>query len=135
MNNPWSDWIPGVLSKKQLRKLCTDNYILDAKDDDLFFDHSSFDLTLSRDAFWLKKGAVKPQDSYITFISREKDLLEPLPLNNGQFFLEARKTYVFKIEQRLNTKLKESPIFGQATAKSTVGRLDVLFQEHKVACV
>jgi dCTP deaminase len=81
---------------------------------------------LSNEGYRLTKGAIKPQDSFLAFLNRERDLVEPLPLKDGRFFLEAKKTYVFKLEQRLNTDLTDRPIYGQATAKSSVGRLDVL---------
>jgi dCTP deaminase len=126
MSNPWSDWIPGVLSKRQLRELCKTSYIIGAKEGDSFFDQSSIDLTLSGEGYLLTKGAIKPQGSFLAFVNREKDLLEKLEFKDGQFLLEAKKTYVFKLEQQLNTELKTSPIYGQATAKSSIGRLDVL---------
>jgi hypothetical protein len=47
VSKPWSDWIPGVLSKRQLRDLCSTNNIIGAKESDVFFDHSSIDLTLT----------------------------------------------------------------------------------------
>jgi dCTP deaminase len=126
MSNPWSDWIPGVLSKRQLRELCGTSYIIGAKDNGKSFDHSSMDLTLSDEAYLLTKGAIKPQDSYLAFVNREKDLISAQEQKDGRFLLERKKTYVFKLQQRLNTDLKTSPIYGQATAKSSIGRLDVL---------
>src|SRR5262249_28030404 len=41
------------------------------------------------------------------------------------FLLPARSTFVFKLRERL-TRLVDSSIYGQATAKSSVGRVDVL---------
>jgi dCTP deaminase len=41
--------------------------------------------------------------------------------------LEPKHTYVFRLEQRLGPKLLTSKaIYGQATARSSVGRVDVL---------
>jgi dCTP deaminase len=49
------------------------------------------------------------------------------PAQDGTFSLKARETYVFKLNDRLNTKaLAKNEIHGQATAKSSIGRVDVL---------
>ncbi|MGD0942382.1 MAG: 2'-deoxycytidine 5'-triphosphate deaminase, partial [Terracidiphilus sp.] len=40
--------------------------------------------------------------------------------------LECQKTYVFKLAERLHPKFEKIGIHGQATAKSSIGRVDVL---------
>src|SRR5712691_11388638 len=92
-------------------------------------DHSSMDLTLSDEAFRMTAGSVKPSEgpSYDWFISKKMKLAEPHPVSgDGTFRLEARTTYVFKLREKLESGLRGSGIHGQATAKSSVGRVDVL---------
>jgi dCTP deaminase len=50
------------------------------------------------------------------------------PDQNGSYVLRPRKTYVFKLRERLarTGELRNGDFHGQATAKSSVGRLDVL---------
>ena len=43
----------------------------------------------------------------------------------GEFTLGAKSTFVFKIEQQLGPPIKkEQSIYGQATARSSVGRVE-----------
>jgi dCTP deaminase len=89
---------------------------------------SAIDLSLSDKAFTMTKGSVKPpgSDSYSWFIEHER-LARPLtPRKDGTFELLARSTYVFKLREKLHQGLAEGGIHGQATAKSSVGRVDVL---------
>jgi hypothetical protein len=48
------------------------------------------------------------------------------PDQSGIFTLKARETYVFVVQQELGNALKDLNVHGQATAKSSVGRIDVL---------
>jgi dCTP deaminase len=90
-------------------------------------DHSSMDLTLSDEAYEMIGGSVKPsQRSYSWYIKKHglaKQLEKP---NDGIFFLKRKSTYVFRLNERLDAALYEGGIYGQATAKSSVGRVDVL---------
>jgi len=89
--------------------------------------HSSMDLTLSDEAYQMTGGSVKPsQRSYSWFIKKH-GLATQLPTpENGVFELKRRTTYVFRLQERLDAALYEGGIYGQATAKSSVGRVDVL---------
>jgi dCTP deaminase len=77
----------------------------------------------------MKQGSVKPPGSqdYGWFI-KDQGLAERLsPDKDGIFQLNARTTYVFKLRERLNHHdLGQGGFYGQATAKSSVGRVDVL---------
>jgi dCTP deaminase len=127
MNAPWRDWIPGVLSKKQLKELCSNGLIIGAKQEDAFFDNSSLDLTLGDRFYRMTQGAIKPQESFLHFLNSEKDLAEEQRFPpNGELILNRKTTYVFPLEQHLNPVLRDTSFYGQATAKSSVGRLDVL---------
>jgi len=95
--------------------------------DDLL-DESSLDLTLSNEAYCMVHGSVKPvgERPYIVFLTRS-DLAKKLPADpDGSFLLREKETYVFKLMERLGRKLAEIGVHGQATAKSSVGRVDVL---------
>lgn len=124
--------IPGVLSDDQMKALIEKGIIMNVERPDDQVDYSSVDLTVGNEAYHMESGSVKP------FGARGKGSYEHLVLQNGRFAnkieptsgvyeLTPRKTYVFKIEQSLDAaRLRKSQIYGQATAKSSIGRVDVL---------
>ena len=126
MNPPWKEWIPGVLNKPQMTQLCDEAFIVGDGPVEVA-DHSSIDLSLSNEAFRMINGSVKPQGKldYGRFITHEK-LAEPFDVATGGTLLKAKETYVFKLRERIRTQLSEGPFHGQATAKSSIGRVDVL---------
>ena len=119
--------VPGVFSKKQLTTLCKEGWIQGSYKK---IDHSSIDVTLSDEAYWMAQGSVKPfGKSYENFLNRAKgDLAKRIEIEeDGAFTLKAKNTYVFKLEQQLGPEIRKSrKLYGQATAKSSVGRVDVL---------
>jgi dCTP deaminase len=91
-------------------------------------DESSFDLSLSDEAYRLINGSVKPvgNDPYEFYLGKGK-LAEKLPIQeDGSFLLKEKQTYIFKLREKLQRNLAEMEVYGQATAKSSVGRVDVL---------
>lgn len=128
MNEPWNDWVPGVLNRDQMRSLVDEGAVTVAGAVDGLLDESSIDLTLSDDAYKMSHGSVKPvgERNYGWFLSKG-DLAKKLsPEADGSFLLPTKGTYIFKIRERLARKLSEIGVHGQATAKSSVGRVDVL---------
>ena len=128
MSEPWYHWIPGVLNKVQTKTLVEEGLITTPGDVDRLLDESSVDLTLSDEAYRMIHGSVKPvgDRTYGRFLSRQ-DLAERLRAGqDGSFLLEAKGTYIFKLRERLERKLGEIGVHGQATARSSVGRVDVL---------
>jgi dCTP deaminase len=129
MQGPWDDWIPGVLNRPQMEVLCRKNlFQLNVPFDPAILDESSIDLHLTGEAYEMLKGSVKPsrECTYREFLD-QAELAEKLkPSQGGTYSLEARKTYVFKLRERLGRQLADLRIFGRATAKSSVGRVDVL---------
>ena len=126
---PWQDWIPGVLNKSQVTELCDEGIITVEGPLESILDHSSIDLTLSDDGFRMSKGSVKPSPAhpYQWFLNKKRGLAEQLSAaSDGTYELAARETYVFKLRERLEKELAEGGFYGQATAKSSVGRVDVL---------
>lgn len=121
---PWEHWIPGALNKRQVKELYAHGLIFVKGADELDIGASSIDLTLSDEGF-LMDGSVKPsrEAPYEGEFAREKRV----KLKDDSFLLERKNTYVFRLRERLNAEmLGKIGIHGQATAKSSVGRLDVL---------
>jgi len=128
-NYPWDDWIPGVLSEKQLEKLCDNEYIKRDKCNKNAIDSSSMDLYLSDECYTLTKGVTKPTgtQNYLDYLRNEKLIKKTNSKCNGIFTLKPKKTYIFKICEKLDKNtLGENNFHGQATAKSSIGRVDVL---------
>ena len=136
MSEPWKEWIPGVLSKEQVQELCKEEYIKNVKnwnskkEKENPIDHSSVDLTLSTEGYEMINGSIKSteQDAYKRTILENREYAKVLNADGeGIFLLEKKHTYVFVLNEKLDgRKLKDSPIYGRATAKSSVGRVDVL---------
>jgi len=123
---PWADWTPGVLSKDQIIELFRAGYISGADDISSAVDLSSLDLTLSDRGYSMGGGAVKPCGGGFFKELENEGLVQVLSATqDGEFCLEPRQTYLFKLRERLE-RLSDSGIFGQATARSSVGRVDVL---------
>jgi|SRR3990172_7226153 len=130
MRHPWSEWIPGALNDYQIEQLYNEEAIVGrGAFDRKYVDKSSVDLWLSDEGYHMtQKYSVKPsgRDSYTRLIQREGSA-ERLPKQaDGTYILKSRNTYVFKLQEKLGRKLLEAKIHGQATAKSSVGRIDVL---------
>jgi dCTP deaminase len=119
---PWDNWTPGVLSKKQMKLLLTSGH-LRAKESAL--GASSLDLTLSSEVYRLPAGTVKPSGPlYHKKIELFGELLPAIDPLHGMI-LQPRENYLVKLVERLYD-LEKSFIYGQATAKSSIGRIDVL---------
>jgi dCTP deaminase len=124
---PWDDWIPGALNKRQMEQLLNEKFVT-SEGSSPKVDHSSIDLSLSDDAYEMIEGSVKPAEPpYNRFIKNAK-LAKKLEVpDNRTFELRTQKTYVFRLQEKIEAALRDAKVFyGQATAKSTVGRVDVL---------
>src|SRR5712671_1558951 len=124
---PWKKWIPGVLSKEQVNQLIDGGYIREISSRKQI-DASSMDLVLGPEAWELTKGSVKPTGSSYKHFLDQQDLCKRLiPQPDGTFRLLAKHTYLFGIREKLFAAgLAQGRIYGQATAKSSIGRMDVL---------
>jgi dCTP deaminase len=126
MSNPWDEWVPGVLNKRQMRQLLNEGFIT-CEGDYPEVGHSSMDLRLSDEAYKMKGGSVKPSQRSYSWYIKKYGLAEPLPKpSDGIYRLDKKSTYVFRLQERLDAALFDGGIYGQATAKSSVGRVDVL---------
>ncbi len=128
MGYPWDEWAPGALNKPQMGKLVDEGFITHAGSRPKI-GHSSMDLSLADDAYEMLEGSVKPSQSpYGWFITEKYKLAQKMRKpTDGIYDLKRQKTYVFRLQERLEAGLRNSQvIYGQATAKSSVGRVDVL---------
>ena len=120
--NEWDSWRPGVLNKEQIKALGNSGKL--ERFDLETLDHSAIDLHIS-DIGHKMKGSVKPLNdgdiSSVILSFKDKD--ENFK-RDGKFYLEKAQTYIFQVEESLN--LEKTKISGQATGKSTYGRLDIL---------
>ena len=128
---PWADWIPGVLSSNQTSQLFDQGFIWrDTGPREI--DPSSFDLHLGGQGYKLTRGSVKPfqsSKSYLDYLQDSSgsgaEVIEPS--GDGIFpVLQFGTPYVFSIQETLHPDLLRSNIHGRATARSSVGRMDVL---------
>lgn len=128
MQSPLDGWIPGVLNSSQVQKLCEEGWIKGVSAPDTAIGHSSLDLSLDGEGFEMLQGSVKPgrsdyhQQLQDPAVARK---LHPEP-GDGTYILRSKRTYVFKLRERLTARLAEGGVYGQATAKSSIGRVDVL---------
>lgn len=128
MANPWDKWIPGVLNRRQIQILIDRGLITGDGISSESLDNSSIDLSLSDEGFRMAHGSVKPtgEHPYSWFIERNQLGQKMEKPANGEFKLAAKQTYVFKLRERMERAIGEAGFHGQATAKSSVGRVDVL---------
>lgn len=121
----WNTWIPGVVSKPQVKDLVSEGALkyLNAEDE---VDASALALVLGDEAYLMTRGAVKPfGDDYEHFLTASS-YAERISFS-GETILAPEKTYVFKIRLEVGPHLVASKrFFGQATGRSSVGRVDVL---------
>jgi len=125
---PWKDerWLPGVLNRNQIIALKNAYLLMDIDESTLGWDASALDLHLTSEGYKMIKGSIKPFNKSYKEILLDTSYAEPLPKGDDSFLLEKETCYIFKIKERLHHCIKSSPIYGQATAKSTFGRVDVI---------
>jgi dCTP deaminase len=125
---PWKHWIPGALNKDQMKELCDEGLINVGRLRKGALDESAIDLYLTSEGYEMKKGSVKPSSSHhYSWYLKRPDLSRKLRIpNNGIYTLQAKTTYIFKLQERLERELGSAGFHGQATAKSSIGRIDVL---------
>jgi dCTP deaminase len=124
--SPLNRWVPGALSGAQLEKICKPGWLecVPMKNDPIGY--SAIDLTLSSEGYQMLEGCIKPfGQSYSQILQNHNFATRMRPRDS--FVLEPKNTYVFRLNERLGPKLLTSKaIYGQATARSSVGRVDVL---------
>lgn len=118
----WEDWRPGILSGNQIKTLIYENIIESKKRK---IGHAALDLTLS-DEIWITNGSLKLIKGELL----SKFLDNPIYAKKLSFkrkrILYTGKTYVVKLNEKINKSSEKLALCGTATGKSTIGRLDVL---------
>jgi dCTP deaminase len=126
MSRPWEQWIPGVLNDTQFDELIKNSMITgdaELKSDEI---ESAIDLTLADECYEMTLGSVKPMGArYKAFVTSQQYAVRK-PSKEGCYELEPKHTYLFHLQECLSQRLVEGRIHGMATAKSSVGRVDVL---------
>lgn len=121
----WHSWVPGVLSKPQLTEICRSGFVGGLEDYGAI-DHSSLDLSITDEAYRLTRGTVKPFGANFLEVITGEGLAERIqPDGDRCFRLEPGISYLFRIRETIEGDGGGS-IYGQSTAKSSIGRLDVL---------
>jgi dCTP deaminase len=126
MEFPWLRWVPGVLNAQQIGALVTSTHLAANPE---HAGASALDLPLGDEVWTLREGAVKPGGpEYLSDLRRQHLVIECRPDADGAFRLEQRTTYLVRLQPTLlhREELARAQFYGQATAKSTIGRLDVL---------
>ncbi len=121
-------WLPGVLSKNQLFYLHDKHYLRGILDFQTAAGFSSIDLHLSNEGWKMSCGSIKPcGKDYISFLQDPKLSTKITADDEGIFTLSKNECYVFKLKESVVAgDLMDLNIVGQATAKSTIGRLDII---------
>lgn len=127
--SPWKDerWLPGVLNQRQLIAL-KDAHVLGNIDiGKIDKDASALDLHLSTEAYIMKRGSVKPfKKDFRSILSDNYYAEKYLQLQDGTFLLERGHCYIFKLKESILPYIRQTKFYGQSTAKSTVGRIDLI---------
>jgi len=129
---PWikDKWLPGVLNKEQMQALIDNKYIINALGgNEIDNADSAIDLHLTDEGYCMIRGSVKPFHNipYGQLVKDTHYAEKQIPDSNGVFTLKRNMSYVFKLNEALNASLLyDTPICGQATAKSSIGRVDVI---------
>lgn len=126
---PWKSerWLPGVLNFRQIQSLIDYGLIQNAKEQ-VDSDASAIDLHLSAEVYEMLRGSVKPFDrNYSKIIKDSYYAKRHVKEMDDSFLLKKEHCYVFKIQEELHPDvIGHSPFYGQATAKSSIGRVDVI---------
>lgn len=128
MNGPWQNWVPGVLSKNQMKVLCDEGFVVKVEQPDKAIGPSSIDLHLSDDAYETTGGSIKPFGDQYRYQIEKQGLIKSFDFIDGGYQLKRGRTYLICIRERFEkvAQLAAANIFGVSTPKSSVGRMDVL---------
>ncbi len=127
------NWSPGVLSNKQINTLIRRDVLHGIEEDSKDIGLSSFDLHITSEAYELQQGCIRPSaKSFSDQVLKNKLLAMPYePDQSGEYHLNKQSTYVFKLKESFkfaggaNHPLRDV-LFGTATGRSSIGRVDVL---------
>lgn len=124
----WKEWAPGVLSNHQVKELVKAGYLggITPNQKDTF-GASAINLDLKKGYYYeMGKGAVKPYgERYSTYLKGSSDVKKHI--FKGPVTLKRCQSYVFELKLHFKPLFCSANVFhGQATGRSSVGRVDVL---------
>ena len=122
-------WNDGVLSKRQLSELCTAGFLTGPDGLEDLCGESAIDLRIDGTVYKLERGSVKPFGPRYLENLKDKELVKEVdPEADGSLVLKTQQTYLLPVSERIEQRaqLWAMECHGQATAKSSIGRLDVL---------
>ena len=109
---PWDDWLPGVLSKRQVKALIQKRFIRNASTDRGDLDYSSIDLRLGDEAYQLKACVKGFGRNFVGELLDQKLAKLLKPESDGvSYLLKRRHSYLFKLMEQIQ-ELKGTPIYG-----------------------
>jgi len=111
-----------------MRILCDDGFVVKVEEPDKAIGPSSIDLHLSDEAYETTSGSVKPFGDQYRYQIEKQGLIRPLKPEKNAYELKRGKTYLIGVRERFEkvAQLAAANIFGVATPKSSIGRMDVL---------
>ncbi|NQT34150.1 2'-deoxycytidine 5'-triphosphate deaminase [bacterium] len=120
-----NEFRPGVLSSEQIQDLIKAEIITGYTENSVSIGLSSLDLHLG-DKIWEMRGGIKgnKESRYNEILKSSKYHKEIGDISNG-FELKYGKTYVIELQEKVRFSEKLN-LYGNATGKSTIGRLDTL---------
>jgi dCTP deaminase len=84
-------------------------------------------LHIDDEGYELLNGTIKPNGGYFRSEFSNVSLFKKLTANKlGEFRLDSKTSYVFKVKESFTNLPENSNIYGLSTAKSTIGRVDVI---------
>ena len=120
-----NEFRPGVLSREQIQELIKAEIITGYPENSVSIGLSSIDLHLG-DRMWKMKGGIKgDKDTRYEDILKKPKYGEEIEGITDGIELSSGNTYVVKLREKVRFSEKLN-LYGNATGKSTIGRLDTL---------
>src|SRR5213080_2719121 len=95
LSSAYDQWIPGVLSKVQIKALISDDFITNTSSDPGAFDYSSMDLHVTEEGYRLPNGSIKPSGTrYLHHVKLSSKCEKLSAESDGSFLLERQHTYL-----------------------------------------
>ncbi len=115
---------PGVLGQAELKKLIEDGVIVGSQEKNV--KRSAINLTLGNE-MWEMHGGIKGNrnTSFSKVVASPNYYSEIHDITSG-VVLEPKRTYVVKLKEQYVKEKNYNQLYGHATGRSSIGRLDVL---------
>src|SRR5256885_1300601 len=107
MDDVWKNWVPGVLSDKQVSALVNDGLLMNLEANSPDIDPSAINLRLANKAWKMKKGGVKPFGGNYEHFLKKSGYAEEIKFE-GPLTLRTRTTYVFKLQLEFSAEFRNA---------------------------